>query len=101
MALLDAFALATMLERIGSLDEALAAYAQARVWQIRLYQAASWSFTPAYQSDSGALALVRDWIMAPLSRTPPVPALLAGLVSGTLGSPLQRIEALSSASRAL
>lgn len=101
MALLDAFALATMLERIGAKDEALAAYAQARTAQIRLYQAASWSFTPAYQSDSGTLALVRDWIMAPVSRLPPVPAILAGLVSGTLGSPLKRIEALSSASRAL
>jgi 2-polyprenyl-6-methoxyphenol hydroxylase-like FAD-dependent oxidoreductase len=101
MALLDAFGLAAMLERIGSLEEALTAYAQARTWQIRLYQAASWSFTPAYQSDSGTLALVRDWIMAPVSRLPPVPAILAGLVSGALGSPLKRIEALSSASRAL
>lgn len=101
MALLDAFALARMLGRIGSLDEALAAYVQARVWQTRLYQAASWSFTPAYQSDSALYAGVRDWIMAPVSRIPPVPAILAGLVSGALGAPLKRIEALSSASAAL
>ena len=101
MALLDALALSRMLEQIGSFDEALAAYAQARVWQIRLYQAASWSFTPAYQSDSALYAAFRDWIMAPLSQTPPIPALLAGLVSGALGSPLARIEALSSASPAL
>ena len=98
MALLDAFALARMLERIGSLEEALAAYVQARVWHVRLYQAASWSFTPAYQSDSLMLAMVRDWIIAPASRISPMPALLAGLVSGTLASPLARIAALAPSS---
>ena len=101
MALLDALALSQMLERINSLEEALGAYLQARIWQIRLYQAASWSFTPAYQSDSALYAAVRDWIMAPLSRISPISILLAGLVSGALGAPLARIEALSSAPAAL
>ena len=96
MALLDALALSRMLEQINSLEEALGAYFQARIWQIRLYQAASWSFTPAYQSDSALYAAVRDWVMAPLSRIAPISTLLAGLVSGALGAPLARIEALSS-----
>ncbi|MBI1361971.1 MAG: FAD-dependent monooxygenase [Alphaproteobacteria bacterium] len=95
MALLDAFALARALESVASLEEALGAYAQARLWHIRLYQMASWAFTPAYQSDGALYSGIRDWIMAPLSRTPPVPGLLAGLVAGVLGSPLTRIEALA------
>ena len=95
MALLDAFAMARALERFGSLEEALGAYAQARLWHIRLYQLASWAFTPAYQSDGALYAGIRDWIMAPLSQFPPVPGLLAGLVAGALGSPLGRIDALT------
>lgn len=89
MALLDALALSIALERQNDLDLALAEYARLRLWHIRLYQAASWMFTPAYQSDSASLAFLRDWIMAPISRTWPAPAVLAGLVSGQLGSPLR------------
>jgi salicylate hydroxylase len=88
MALLDALALATALAGNGDLEEALGEYARMRVWHIRLYQLASWMFTPAYQSDSAFLAGVRDHLMSPLSRTPPMPAILAGLVSGVLGAPL-------------
>jgi salicylate hydroxylase len=89
MALLDALALRVALERQSDLDAALAEYARLRLWHIRLYQAASWMFTPAYQSDSAGLAFLRDQIMAPISRTWPAPAILAGLVAGQLGSPLQ------------
>lgn len=88
MALLDALALALSLERQSDLATALGEYARLRLWHIRLYQAASWMFTPAYQSDSAALAWFRDWVMAPISRTPPAPAILAALVSGQLGAPL-------------
>lgn len=88
MALLDALALAIALERQSDLDLALAEYARLRLWHIRLYQAASWMFTPAYQSDSAALAFVRDQIMAPLSQLWPAPPLLAALVAGQLGAPL-------------
>jgi salicylate hydroxylase len=88
MALLDALALKTALERQSNLDLALAEYARLRLWHIRLYQAASWMFTPAYQSDSAALAFVRDWIMAPISQVWPAPRVLAALVGGQIGSPL-------------
>jgi hypothetical protein len=50
-------------------------------------------FTPAYQSDSHAIALVRDWLMAPFSRLWPMPKILAALVAGSIGSPLSAIEA--------
>lgn len=92
MALLDALALATALERQSNLEAALSEYARMRLWHIRLYQAASFLFTPAYQSDSAAIAWLRDWIMAPLSRTWPAPQVLAALVAGAWGSPLGAIQ---------
>ena len=94
MALLDALALARALERQDDVEMALGEYARLRLWHIRLYQAASWLFTPAYQSDSDALAWFRDWVMAPISRVPPAPALLAGLVAGQIGWPLASIARL-------
>ncbi len=95
MALLDALALSRALEAQSNLDAALGEYARMRLWHIRLYQSASWMFTPAYQSDSAAFAAVRDWLMAPLSRTPPAPAILAALVAGEIGAPLGAISDLS------
>lgn len=91
MALLDAFALAHALATQSNLDAALGEYARLRLWHIRLYQAASWMFTPAYQSDSAAIAWLRDFVMSPLSRAPPAPALLAALVAGEIGGPLSAI----------
>lgn len=91
MALLDALALARALETQSNLDAALGEYARMRLWHIRLYQAASWMFTPAYQSDSALVAWLRDVVMAPLSRMPPAPAVLAALVAGELGAPLAAI----------
>lgn len=93
MALLDALALARALETQSNLDAALGEYARLRSLHIALYQAASWMFTPAYQSDSAAFAFVRDWIMSPLSRTPPAPQILAALVAGEIGAPLKTIGA--------
>ncbi len=93
MALLDALALVRAFERQDDVEAALGEYARLRLWHIRLYQAASWMFTPAYQSDSTALAWFRDWIMAPISRTPPAPAILAALVAGQIGWPLSTMRA--------
>lgn len=92
MALLDALALTRALEAQDDLATALGEYARMRVWHIRLYQAASWAFTPAYQSESAAIAWLRDWIMAPASRLPPAPALLAALVAGEIGAPLRAMH---------
>jgi salicylate hydroxylase len=89
MALLDAFALAGALSSQSDLSLALSEYARRRLWHIRLYQAASFLFTPAYQSDSVAIAWLRDWIIALLARIWPGPQILAGLVSGAWGAPLK------------
>jgi 2-polyprenyl-6-methoxyphenol hydroxylase-like FAD-dependent oxidoreductase len=88
MALLDAIALAHALVRQTNLEAALGEYARLRLWHIRLYQAASWLFTPAYQSDSAAIAWARDRLVSPLSRIPPAPAILSALVAGQWGAPL-------------
>lgn len=93
MALLDAFALAHALDATRNIDDALDAYARMRLWHTRLYQTASWLFTPVYQSDSRVLPWLRDWIAGPLSRIPPAPQILAALVAGALGSPLRAIGA--------
>lgn len=93
MALLDALGLARALEANRDISRALDAYSRSRRGHIQLYQLASWMFTPAYQSDSRAIALVRDWLMAPLSRVWPMPKILAALVAGSIGSPLSAIEA--------
>jgi 2-polyprenyl-6-methoxyphenol hydroxylase-like FAD-dependent oxidoreductase len=92
MALLDALALARALEWQSDLPTALGEYARLRLWHIRLYQAASWLFTPAYQSDSRAFAWFRDQIMAPVSRIPPAPRILAALVAGQIGAPLAALR---------
>jgi salicylate hydroxylase len=93
MALLDAFALSHALTTGRGLDEALETYAGMRLLHTRLYQAASWMFTPVYQSDSSILPFLRDWIVGPLSRIPPAPQILAALVAGAIGSPLKAIDA--------
>jgi 2-polyprenyl-6-methoxyphenol hydroxylase-like FAD-dependent oxidoreductase len=92
MALLDALALARALEWQSDLPTALGEYARLRLWHIRLYQAASWLFTPAYHSDSRAFAWFRDQIMAPVSRIPPAPRILAALVAGQIGAPLAALR---------
>lgn len=87
MALLDALALATALRRETG-DAALALYARMRRWHVRLYQGMSAAFTPQYQSDSRILPLLRDRLLMPVSRIPPVPAILTRLVGGDLIPPL-------------
>jgi 2-polyprenyl-6-methoxyphenol hydroxylase-like FAD-dependent oxidoreductase len=92
MGLLDALALARAVEVSGAdMEAAGLLYARMRRWHIRLYQAASFLFTPAYQSDSAAASYVRDWIMSPISRVWPMPKLLAALVAGRLGGPIETI----------
>lgn len=87
MALLDAAVFSHMLMTSPDLPTALANYAAARANHVRFFQMLSLVFTPFYQSDSAALAWVRDRLVATVSRVPPVPALLASIVSGTLIDP--------------
>jgi 2-polyprenyl-6-methoxyphenol hydroxylase-like FAD-dependent oxidoreductase len=87
MALLDAMALALALDACP-LAEALPRYAATRRWHRRFYQLLSASFTPMYQSHGSSLPLLRDRILAPLGRLPPVDRLLSALVSGDLLPPI-------------
>lgn len=84
MALLDALALAIALRG----ENPLPAYAAMRRWHVRSYQAMSTLLTPMYQSHSRSLPRLRDHILAPLGRFPPVRAALTRLVSGDLLPPL-------------
>jgi len=88
MALLDALALTRALGSTPDLPKALQTFAAMRSLHTRLFQWASATFTPFYQSDSRVLPLIRDWFAAPLSRLPVADTLLARLVSGTLTRPL-------------
>ncbi|MDX2235682.1 MAG: hypothetical protein NW200_14380, partial [Hyphomonadaceae bacterium] len=92
MALLDAFALSAALSAHAERADALAAYARMRRWHVRLYQAASYLFTPVYQSDGVVLPFLRDRIVGPLSQVPPAPQILAALVAGAIGAPLRAIR---------
>ena len=85
MALLDVMALSNALAAHDHLPDALMAYAKARRFHAKLYQALSRVFTPFYQSDSVLLPLSRDWLVAPMSRLPGSRKLLARLVSGQFG----------------
>jgi 2-polyprenyl-6-methoxyphenol hydroxylase-like FAD-dependent oxidoreductase len=91
MALLDAAALTTALTAADSLDDALQRYAALRRWHVRLYQLLSLTLTPFYQSDSALMPVLRDLLVSGFGRIPPMPLLLAGMVSGQLLSPLKAI----------
>ncbi|MEQ9506708.1 MAG: NAD(P)/FAD-dependent oxidoreductase [Hyphomonas sp.] len=91
MALLDAFALARAVQAGGEAAEIAAMYVRQRAAHVRLFQLMTWAFTPVYQSDSAFLPWLRDWLAAPISKLWPAPPFLAALVSGALGSPLQKL----------
>ena len=85
MALLDARALQLALRHQ---DEPLRRYALARRWHVAAYQAMSAAFTPQYQSDSHVLPVLRDRVLAPLSRAPGISSVLTRLVCGDLLPPM-------------
>jgi 2-polyprenyl-6-methoxyphenol hydroxylase-like FAD-dependent oxidoreductase len=90
MGLLDAQALADALTRHRDLPDALNAYAAARRWHVRLYQALSLGFTPFYQADGRLLPWIRDHLLGKAARLPLSPRLLAATVSGLLLDPRPR-----------
>ena len=91
MALLDAYALSLALDATNDVSLALARYRSLRQSHVGLYQLMSWLFTPVYQGDGRFTPWLRDYLAAPLSRIPPAPKLLAGMVTGAFGSPLGRL----------
>jgi 2-polyprenyl-6-methoxyphenol hydroxylase-like FAD-dependent oxidoreductase len=92
MALLDSYALAFALQNTPSLGDALSHYHKLRKHHVRLYQFMAWAFTPVYQSDSVFLAFMRDHFVPPIAKIPPFPKLLANIVAGTIGKPLQKLD---------
>ncbi|MEZ5947059.1 MAG: NAD(P)/FAD-dependent oxidoreductase [Hyphomonas sp.] len=91
MALLDAWALSRAVAQTGDMHDRLRSFVRMRALHVRLFQTMSWMFTPVYQSDSRVLPWLRDRAAAPLSRVWPAPKLLAAMVSGAVGSPLQKL----------
>jgi len=99
MGLLDAWALGYSLSFAQgaktsqplTLEHTLQTYAIMRRLHVRLFQTASLSLTPFYQSDSRLLALLRDTFFDPVSRLPVARKLVAGLVTGLLTDPLGRM----------
>lgn len=91
MALLDAFALVKSLREANDVRGALTQFTRLRRRHVHLYQLLTAILTPVYQSDSRLIPLVRDRLVGPLSRIPPLPWLQAALVSGLVGDPLGRL----------
>lgn len=91
MALLDAWALSLALADDEPLARRLERAAALRRSHVALYQHLTALFTPAYQSESVWPALLRDIVLAPLSRLGPGPSIQARMVSGLTGSPLARL----------
>jgi salicylate hydroxylase len=91
MALLDAWALAKALSEEEGLDRALRRAVALRRFHVRLYQALSALFTPAYQSDGLILPWIRDRIVPPFGGLWPATRIQAEMVAGTFGGPLERL----------
>jgi 2-polyprenyl-6-methoxyphenol hydroxylase-like FAD-dependent oxidoreductase len=91
MALLDAWALAKALRDEDCLDSGLRRAVALRRRHVRLYQALSTLFTPAYQSDGRILPWIRDRIVPPFGRLWPATRIQAEMVAGTFGGPLERL----------
>jgi 2-polyprenyl-6-methoxyphenol hydroxylase-like FAD-dependent oxidoreductase len=89
MGLLDAWALAKAMGEERDMAAALAKAVRMRRGHVRLYQALSALFTPAYQSDSRVLPFVRDRIVPPFGRLWPATVIQAQMVAGTFGNPLK------------
>ena len=88
MALLDAWGIAQALREAGSINEATSLARRWRGDHVLLYQAVTAAFTPMFQSDAPLWPWLRDRVMAPMSKLPPVARLQASLMSGLFGWPL-------------
>ncbi len=91
MALLDAWALARGLREARDLPGALTMAVALRSDHVRLFQALSILFTPAYQSDGQALPFVRDRVVAPFIDWWPATTIQAAMVTGLMGYPLRTL----------
>ena len=88
MALLDAWSLARGLAEGRTLNEKLRLAIGWRSDHVWLYQWVTALFTPLYQSSTSWHPMLRDRLLAPLSKTWPTSKLQAQLMSGLFGFPL-------------
>ena len=88
MALLDAAAISDAILN-GPLETAGQRYAAMRRRHVATYQIFSRFLTPLYQSSAGLPPLLRDYVFAPAAALPPMPHLIARLVSGDLVQPIR------------
>lgn len=91
MALLDAYALATAIDTQADPQAAFRAFHKSRKHHVWLYQLMAFLFTPVYQSDGRIIPWLRDYLVPPIARIPPFPKLLAAIVAGIIGRPLQAL----------
>lgn len=89
MALLDAQALASALQRAASIEGALAIYTRERRAHVPVYQFISRWLTPLFQSDHDQVARLRDALFGPFGRAPILRGemlkVLAGVKCGMFG----------------
>ncbi len=88
MALLDAWSLARGLEEGRTLGEKLRLAVSWRRDHVWLYQWVTALFTPLYQSSTRWHPMLRDRLLAPLSKSWPTSKIQAQLMSGLFGFPL-------------
>lgn len=90
MALLDVWALVVALRAFEG-EAALQHYVKLRAAHTRLDHFLSATLTPMYQSDSKILPALRDVLVPIAGAVPPVPQVLALMVTGHLLGPLKRL----------
>lgn len=88
MALLDAWSLAQGIKHGRTLEEKLRLAISWRRDHVWLYQWVTALFTPLYQSNTSWHPMLRDRLLAPLSKTWPATRIQAQLMSGLFGYPL-------------
>ncbi len=88
LALIDAIVLASVLRRESDIDAALSRYVKQRRAHLRFYQMASAALTPAFQSDSRAIAWARDMFLGPMGRLPGLKHVMRTTLAGTRKFPL-------------
>jgi len=95
MALLDSYALDKALSvhkaKGVTIDTVFKDYANRRRQHVRLFQAASLTLTPFYQSDNRVFPRLRDALFEPVSKLPWVDKITTALGSGLIGKPVEKI----------
>jgi 2-polyprenyl-6-methoxyphenol hydroxylase-like FAD-dependent oxidoreductase len=90
LALLDALHLADAIAAHGQVDVALAAYEASRRPHLAHYQRMTRWLTPFFQSQSGTLGWVRDWLFPIGNVLPPVRRFMITTMAGVSRGPLRR-----------